>query len=104
MTWVQERRGERRPERDHDDGPAGPGRDHMPSILVVEDHAELQRELLMNLRARWYHPQLLNTVWGPGFQERTNYLRFHLARLRRKLEDEPARPRYLLTEPGMGYR
>jgi two-component system KDP operon response regulator KdpE len=48
--------------------------------------------------------QLLADVWGPGFSERTNYLRFHMARLRRKLEDYPARPRHLLTEPGMGYR
>ena len=48
--------------------------------------------------------QLLIAVWGPGYQQRTNYLRFHMARLRRKLEDNPARPRYLLTEPGMGYR
>jgi two-component system, OmpR family, KDP operon response regulator KdpE len=48
--------------------------------------------------------QLLTSVWGPGFRERTNYLRFHMAQLRRKLEDDPARPRYLLTEPGMGYR
>jgi two-component system KDP operon response regulator KdpE len=37
-------------------------------------------------------------------QQRTNYLRFHMARLRRKLEDNPARPRHLRTEPGMGYR
>jgi two-component system KDP operon response regulator KdpE len=48
--------------------------------------------------------QLLTGVWGPGYQQRTNYLRFHMARLRRKLEDNPARPRYLRTEPGMGYR
>jgi two-component system KDP operon response regulator KdpE len=48
--------------------------------------------------------QLLAEVWGDGFQQRTSYLRFHMARLRRKLEDNPARPRYLLTEPGMGYR
>ena len=48
--------------------------------------------------------QLLNSVWGPGFQKCTNYLRFHMLQLRRKLEDDPARPRHLLTEPGMGYR
>jgi two-component system, OmpR family, KDP operon response regulator KdpE len=48
--------------------------------------------------------QLLTAVWGPAFQNRTNYLRFHMARLRRKLEDTPSRPRHLLTEPGMGYR
>jgi two-component system, OmpR family, KDP operon response regulator KdpE len=48
--------------------------------------------------------QVLTAVWGPSFGHRTNYLRFHMARLRRKLEDDPARPRHLLTEPGMGYR
>jgi two-component system KDP operon response regulator KdpE len=49
-------------------------------------------------------PQLLAGVWGPGFQNKTTYLRFHMARLRRKLEEDPTRPRNLLTEPGMGYR
>ena len=48
--------------------------------------------------------QILTGVWGPGYQQRTNYLRFHMARLRRKLEDNPTRPRHLRTEPGMGYR
>jgi two-component system KDP operon response regulator KdpE len=48
--------------------------------------------------------QLLAEIWGPGYEPRTNYLRFHMARLRRKLEDDPARPRHLLTEPGVGYR
>jgi two-component system KDP operon response regulator KdpE len=48
--------------------------------------------------------QLLTDIWGPGHEPHTNYLRFHMARLRRKLEDDPARPRHLLTEPGMGYR
>ncbi len=261
MTWLQERQGERPLLRDRGDRADRPDRDHRPSVLIVEDHAELQRELLMNLRARWYDvvtartgwealalatsqppdavildlglpdidgtdvivelrrwylppiivlsgrtspdskigaldagaddyvtkpfamgellarlravmrrdgcnaahgqfhrvvigrwqvdlaahrvtrvdaaaapsgfvellrltrtewaildlllqrpgqlvtsAQLLNGVWGPGFLERTNYLRFHMARLRHKLEDDPASPRYLLTEPGMGYR
>jgi two-component system KDP operon response regulator KdpE len=48
--------------------------------------------------------QMLTEIWGPGYEPRTNYLRFHMARLRRKLEDDPARLRHLLTEPGMGYR
>jgi two-component system KDP operon response regulator KdpE len=48
--------------------------------------------------------RLLEAVWGPGFERNSHYLRFHMARLRRKLEDDPPRPRYLLTEPGMGYR
>ena len=48
--------------------------------------------------------RLLTDVWGPGYERSTHYLRFHMASLRRKLEDDPARPRHLLTEPGMGYR
>jgi DNA-binding response OmpR family regulator len=174
-TWTT---GERQPLQDHGDGPV-PYRVRRTRILVVEDHAELQRALRINLRARLYDviaaragrealalshgqlphhavigrwqvdlashrvtradsaaaptdsaaavqltptewailtlllqrpgqlvgsAQLLTGVWGPGFQQRTNYLRFHMARLRRKLEDNPARPCHLLTEPGMGYR
>ena len=48
--------------------------------------------------------QLLQEVWGPAYERETNYLRVYMAALRRKLEDDPARPRHLLTEPGMGYR
>ena len=48
--------------------------------------------------------QLLQEVWGPQYQTEANYLRVHVAHLRRKLEPDPSRPRYLLTEPGMGYR
>jgi two-component system, OmpR family, KDP operon response regulator KdpE len=48
--------------------------------------------------------QLLHEVWGPRYETETNYLRVHLANLRRKLEPDPARPRYLITEPGIGYR
>ena len=50
------------------------------------------------------HRQLLQEVWGPKYESETNYLRVYLAQLRAKLEPDPARPRYLLTEPGMGYR
>jgi two-component system KDP operon response regulator KdpE len=48
--------------------------------------------------------QLLREVWGPAYDEQTNYLRVYLAQLRRKLEPTPAQPRYLVTEPGVGYR
>ena len=48
--------------------------------------------------------QLLQEVWGPVYATETNYLRVYMANLRRKLEDDPSRPRHLLTEPGMGYR
>jgi two-component system KDP operon response regulator KdpE len=47
---------------------------------------------------------LLQQVWGPQYERETNYLRVYLAQLRRKLEPDPARPRYFITEPGMGYR
>jgi two-component system KDP operon response regulator KdpE len=47
---------------------------------------------------------LLNAVWGAGYEKEDGYLRLYVAQLRKKLEPEPARPRYLLTEPGMGYR
>ena len=48
--------------------------------------------------------RLLTEIWGPGYENYTHYLRFHMAGLRRKLEANPPRPRHLLTEPGMGYR
>jgi two-component system, OmpR family, KDP operon response regulator KdpE len=48
--------------------------------------------------------QLLQEVWGPKYQEETNYLRIFIAQIRRKLEPDPAHPRYFFTEPGMGYR
>jgi two-component system, OmpR family, KDP operon response regulator KdpE len=48
--------------------------------------------------------QLLHEVWGPAYETESNYLRVFVAQLRRKLEPEPSRPRYLLTESGMGYR
>jgi two-component system KDP operon response regulator KdpE len=50
------------------------------------------------------HRQLLEEVWGPQQVEETHYLRVFMANLRRKLESDPARPRYLLTEQGVGYR
>jgi len=48
--------------------------------------------------------RLLQQVWGPAYEMETNYLRVYMAQLRRKLEADPAHPRHLITEPGMGYR
>ncbi len=48
--------------------------------------------------------QLLRDVWGPSYGDESNYLRVHMAHLRRKLEPDRSRPRYLITEAGMGYR
>lgn len=50
------------------------------------------------------HRMLLQTVWGPEHVEETQYLHVFMRQLRRKLEDDPSRPRYILTEPGVGYR
>jgi two-component system KDP operon response regulator KdpE len=48
--------------------------------------------------------QLLEGMWGPGFDGETNSVRVQMAHIRRKLEPQPSQPRYILTEPGMGYR
>lgn len=50
------------------------------------------------------HRQLLQEVWGPAYGTETNYLRLYFARLRKKLEPEPSRPRHLITEAGLGFR
>ncbi len=50
------------------------------------------------------HRQLLHEVWGPEYGDENHYVRVYVAQLRRKLESDPARPRYLRTEPGVGYR
>jgi two-component system, OmpR family, KDP operon response regulator KdpE len=50
------------------------------------------------------HGHLLRQVWGPGYSQQSHYLRVYMAQLRHKLERDPARPRYLITEPGVGYR
>jgi two-component system KDP operon response regulator KdpE len=61
-------------------------------------------ELARNAGRVLTHSHLLRQVWGPGYVQQSHYLRVYMAQLRRKLESNPARPRYLLTEPGVGYR
>jgi two-component system, OmpR family, KDP operon response regulator KdpE len=62
-------------------------------------------EVLVRHRGRLISQrQLLQEVWGPSYAEETNYLRVFIAQIRRKLEPNPAHPRYFLTEPGIGYR
>jgi two-component system, OmpR family, KDP operon response regulator KdpE len=60
--------------------------------------------LLTNAGRVLTHRQLLKEVWGPGHAERGHYLRIYIGHLRQKLEADPARPRHLLTETGVGYR
>jgi two-component system, OmpR family, KDP operon response regulator KdpE len=62
-------------------------------------------ELLVRHRGKLVgQHELLRTVWGPNYGSETNYLRVYMAQLRRKLEREPAQPKHLITEAGMGYR
>lgn len=50
------------------------------------------------------HPAILRAIWGPAYGDESNYLHVYVSHLRRKIEPDPARPRYLLTQPGVGYR
>ena len=65
---------------------------------------QLLEHLLRNPGKLLSQRSLLQDVWGPQYGSETHYLRQYMARLRRKLEADPARPQHLLTEPGMGYR
>lgn len=79
------------------------GRDGQPVRLTPTEWSLL--EILVRNAGRMVpQKQLLTEVWGPAYEKQTNYLRVYLAQLRRKLEPDPARPRYLITEAGMGYR
>jgi len=50
------------------------------------------------------HPTILREIWGPAYREESNYLHVYVSHLRRKIEPDPARPRYILNQPGVGYR
>jgi two-component system KDP operon response regulator KdpE len=64
----------------------------------------LLKELTSNVGKVLTHRMLLQSVWGPEYGEESEYLRVYINRLRHKLEADPANPRYLLTEPAVGYR
>jgi two-component system KDP operon response regulator KdpE len=73
-------------------------------VRLTPTEWQLLEVLVRNADRLVTHRQLLSEVWGPGYQTEANYLRVYMANLRRKLEPDPSAPRYLLTEPGMGYR
>jgi two-component system KDP operon response regulator KdpE len=98
---------------------AGGGGTRIRSEEIAADEADLQADSDIRLTpTEWHllevmlrnpgkllsHRQLLNDVWGPGYDNAGGNLRLYMAQLRRKLEPDPARPRWLITEPGMGYR
>jgi two-component system KDP operon response regulator KdpE len=65
---------------------------------------DLLRTLAQNRGKLVTHKQLLRNVWGPAYETETHYLRVHFAHLRAKLEPNPSNPRYIVTDPGVGYR
>jgi two-component system KDP operon response regulator KdpE len=73
-------------------------------IHVTPIEYKLLTALVKNADKVLTHKQLLDQVWGPGHAHQMQYLRVYMTQLRRKLEKNPARPRHLTTEPGVGYR
>ena len=73
-------------------------------VHLTPNEFKLLAELVRNADRVVTQRQLLKAVWGPGSVDHTHYLRVFMANLRHKLEDEPARPRHLMTEAGVGYR
>jgi two-component system KDP operon response regulator KdpE len=86
--------------------PVGARHDHDGNgfVRLTPTEWHLLEVLLRNPGKLLSQQQLLAAVWGPGYSDATGNLRLYMAQLRRKLEPDPARPRWLLTEPGMGYR
>ncbi|MET8151709.1 response regulator [Actinoplanes sp. NPDC049668] len=74
------------------------------AVRLTPTEWQLLEHLLRNPGKLITQSALLREVWGPQYSTETNYLRQYMARLRRKLEANPAHPQHLLTEPGMGYR
>jgi two-component system, OmpR family, KDP operon response regulator KdpE len=65
---------------------------------------DLLRLLAVNEGKLLTHPTILREIWGPAYREESNYVHVYISHLRRKIEPDPARPRYLLNQPGVGYR
>ena len=73
-------------------------------VHLTPHQFDLLRVLASNEGKLLTHRAILQEVWGPGYGSESNLLHVHVSQLRRKIEPDPARPRYLLTEPGAGYR
>jgi two-component system KDP operon response regulator KdpE len=75
---------------------------HPVALTPIE--YDLLRLLAQNEGKLLTHPTILREIWCPAYREESNYLHVYISHLRRKIEPDPARPRYLLTQPGVGYR
>jgi two-component system KDP operon response regulator KdpE len=73
-------------------------------VSLTRIEYDLLRLLAQNEGKLLTHPMILREVWGPAYGRESNYLHVYISHLRRKIEPDPARPRYVLTEPGVGYR
>ena len=73
-------------------------------VQLTPTEYDLLRLLAVDAGKVLTHHQLLRQVWGPGYDEELHMLRVNISNLRRKIERDPARPRYIVTEPGVGYR
>jgi two-component system KDP operon response regulator KdpE len=73
-------------------------------VQLTPTEYDLLRLFVVNAGKVLTHHQLLRQAWGPGYEDELHMLRVNISNLRRKLEPDPARPRYIVTEPGVGYR
>ena len=73
-------------------------------LKLTPHEYEILRFMTQNAERVLTHRQVLAAVWGPEDVEETQYLRVHVSHLRQKIEDNPARPKFIVTEPGVGYR
>jgi two-component system KDP operon response regulator KdpE len=73
-------------------------------VTLTPTEFDLLRLFVRNEGKLLTHPTILREVWGPAYGDESHYLHVYVSQLRRKLEDDPARPRLILTEPGAGYR
>jgi two-component system KDP operon response regulator KdpE len=73
-------------------------------VQLTPTEYDLLRLLVTHAGKVLTHRQILSKIWGPAYIEQPHVLRVNISNLRRKIEPEPARPRYILTEPGVGYR
>jgi two-component system, OmpR family, KDP operon response regulator KdpE len=73
-------------------------------LTLTPHEFTLLRVLMQNEGKLLTHPAILREVWGPRYHDESHYLHVYVSQLRRKIEPDPARPRYILTEPGAGYR
>ena len=73
-------------------------------VHLTPTEYEVLKYLALNVDKVVTHRTLLHAVWGPQYEDEAHYLRVFIGQLRRKIEPNPSRPRYLLTEPGIGYR